>query len=302
MSLATRSKGPLPSAASQNARSFSDNEIREAFQTFDIDKNMYIGVSELKHVLGMIGEKVSDDEIDAMIRLGDTDGSGQVSFDGFYKLFGGRVPKPDSSPKLSESSVSRVDPSPMHLTDILSELTSKVQITPVYIRSVYKQFQIYDKDKTGRIGYRDFLKVMEASDSPIYKRLFDFLDTELRGEIDEKVFLICLIMHAPNKIRITERLKISFSLLRTPGRDDNSVNRDSLQSLLRIFFIATPEELNQLDIPTRADRVLRSVVTKIPAGVKGADSCITFDQFMDTVTNSPELVLPSNLVNLISQE
>jgi Ca2+-binding EF-hand superfamily protein len=302
MSLLTRPKAPPQSGQLQAPRPFTDDEIREAFQTFDIDKNMYIGVSELKHVLGMIGEKVSDEEVDAMIRLGDTDGSGQVSFDGFYKLFGGRTPKKDASPQLSESGVSRSDLSQMHLSEILSDLTSKVQITPVYIRSVYKQFQVYDKDKTGRIGYRDFLKVMEAVDSPIYKRLFDYLDTELRGEIDEKVFLICMIMHAPNKIRITERLKISFSLLRTPGRDDNSVNRDSLQSLLRIFFMATPDDLKQLDIATRADRILSTVSQKTPVGVKVVDSGITFDQFMDTVTNSPELVLPTNLANLVSQE
>lgn len=304
MSVSVRPKAPLTTASApqSQSRSYTDDEVREAFQSFDIDKNMYIGVSELKHVLNMIGEKVSDEEVDAMIRLGDTDGSGQVSFDGFYKLFGGRAVKMDSSPQPSQASLSNIDSSKMKLTDILAELTSRVQITPVYIRSVYKQFQAHDKDKTGRIGYRDFLKVMETQDSPIYKRLFDILDTELRGEIDEKVFLICLIMHAPNKIRLTERLKISFSLLRTPGRDDNSVNRENLQGLLRVFFMASPDELKRMDISVRADKVLASVNSNVPAGVKLVDSSVTFDQFMDTVTNNPDLVLPQNLIDVLNQE
>ena len=297
-----RAKAGTPTASSVPARVYTDDEIREAFQTFDIDKNMFIGVSELKHVLTMIGEKVSDEEVDAMIRMGDTDGSGQVSFDGFYKLFGGRNLSKDASPKPSQASVAPIDSRKMQLADILAELTSRVQITPVYIRSIYKQFQVYDKDKTGRIGYRDFLKVMEANDSPIYKRLFDILDTELRGEIDEKVFLICLIMHAPNKIRLTERLKISFSLLRTPGRDDNSVNRENLQNLLRIFFMPSQDELKRMDIGTRAEKLLSTVRANIPAGVNLIDSSVTFDQFMDTVTNNPELVLPQNLVDVLKQE
>lgn len=302
MSLFGRQKAAAPASPIPKGKSYSDDEVREAFQAFDIDKNMYIGVSELKHVLHLIGEKVSDEEIDAMIKLGDTDGSGQVSFDGFYKLFGGRSSSLDALPKPSQSSASNIDSSKMELTDILADLTSRVQITPVYIRSIYKQFQAYDRDNTGRIGYRDFLKVMEANDSPIYKRLFDILDTELRGEIDDKVLLICLIMHAPNKIRIAERLKISFSLLRTPGRDDNSVNRENLQVLLRVFFMASPDELKKKDVVVRADKVLSFAGASIPAGVKLVDSSVTFDQFMDIVTNNPDLVLPKKHIDLLNKE
>jgi Ca2+-binding EF-hand superfamily protein len=302
MSLSGRPKEHISVQQPTPPRTFNDEEIREAFQTFDIDKNMYIGVSELKHVLNMIGEKVTDDDVDAMIRLGDTDGSGQVSFDGFYKIFGGRGPQKGDSPQLSQASLPQSDSANMNLADILGELTSRVQVTPVYIRSIYKQFQAFDKEKTGRIGYRDFLKVMDASESPIYKRLFDILDTELRGEIEEKVFLICLIMHSPNKIRMAERLKISFSLLRTPGRDDNSVNRDNLLTLLRIFFMATPDELKGNDLNSRTERILAIASANVPRGVKVVDSSITFDQFMDIVSNNSELTLPRYLVELLNQE
>ena len=64
----------------------SKDEIRQAFREFDLDRNGYVGAAEIAHVLSSMGEKVTDDEIDEMILMADTDGDGQVSFEEFYKL------------------------------------------------------------------------------------------------------------------------------------------------------------------------------------------------------------------------
>ena len=66
--------------------SFSDDEILGAFRAFDLDKNNYVGAAEIRHVLVNIGERVTDEEIDEMIRMVDRDGDGQVSFGEFYKM------------------------------------------------------------------------------------------------------------------------------------------------------------------------------------------------------------------------
>jgi hypothetical protein len=42
---------------------FSDEEILNAFRSFDLDKNNYVGAAELRHVLVNIGEKVTDEEV-----------------------------------------------------------------------------------------------------------------------------------------------------------------------------------------------------------------------------------------------
>ena len=60
----------------------SKDEIRQAFREFDLDRNGYVGAAEIAHVLSSMGEKVTDDEIDEMILMADTDGDGQVSFEG----------------------------------------------------------------------------------------------------------------------------------------------------------------------------------------------------------------------------
>lgn len=72
---------------------FTDDEILEAFKAFDLDKNNYVGAAEIRHVLINIGEQVTDEEVDEMIRMVDTDGDGQVSFDEFYFMVtGGKQP------------------------------------------------------------------------------------------------------------------------------------------------------------------------------------------------------------------
>ena len=55
---------------------FSDAEIQEAFFTFDMNANGYIGAGEIRFVLDALGEAVTDEEIDEMVRLIDIDGDG----------------------------------------------------------------------------------------------------------------------------------------------------------------------------------------------------------------------------------
>ncbi|RXK40414.1 calmodulin [Tremella mesenterica] len=52
----------------------SEEEIKEAFKVFDKDGNGYISAQELKHVMTNLGEKLSDTEVDEMIREADKDG------------------------------------------------------------------------------------------------------------------------------------------------------------------------------------------------------------------------------------
>lgn len=50
----------------------------EAFKVFDRDNNGFISAAELRHVMTSIGEKLTDDEVDEMIREADQDGDGRI--------------------------------------------------------------------------------------------------------------------------------------------------------------------------------------------------------------------------------
>lgn len=64
----------------------SEEEIREAFRVFDKDGNGFISAAELRHVMTNLGEKLTDEEVDEMIREADIDGDGQVNYEGKHVL------------------------------------------------------------------------------------------------------------------------------------------------------------------------------------------------------------------------
>ena len=66
-----------------------EETLRAAFETFDKDKSGKISSDELKQVMCLLGENLTDSEIDEMIREADMDGDGQINFEGmmyFIKL------------------------------------------------------------------------------------------------------------------------------------------------------------------------------------------------------------------------
>ncbi|RMZ18881.1 hypothetical protein D0859_17133 [Hortaea werneckii] len=65
----------------------SEEEIREAFKVFDRDNNGFISAAELRHVMTSIGEKLTDDEVDEMIREADQDGDGRIDCTSSLSLF-----------------------------------------------------------------------------------------------------------------------------------------------------------------------------------------------------------------------
>ena len=64
----------------------SEEELREAFKVFDKDGNGFISAAELRHVMTNLGEKLTDEEVDEMIREADLDGDGQVDYEEFVKM------------------------------------------------------------------------------------------------------------------------------------------------------------------------------------------------------------------------
>ncbi|KAJ0959839.1 hypothetical protein J5N97_000462 [Dioscorea zingiberensis] len=64
----------------------AEEELKEAFKVFDKDQNGYISANELRHVMINLGEKLTDEEVEQMIKEADLDGDGQVNYDEFVKM------------------------------------------------------------------------------------------------------------------------------------------------------------------------------------------------------------------------
>ena len=56
----------------------SDAELRAAFDVFDKDGNGTISADELRHLMKSIGEELTDQDIDEMIKEADKDGDGNI--------------------------------------------------------------------------------------------------------------------------------------------------------------------------------------------------------------------------------
>ncbi|XP_060063086.1 calmodulin-beta-like [Ylistrum balloti] len=63
-----------------------DVELREAFTIFDKNGDGFIGPRELKEVMAMMGERLTEVEVEAMIREADKDGDGKVNYKEFYAM------------------------------------------------------------------------------------------------------------------------------------------------------------------------------------------------------------------------
>ncbi|XP_062214628.1 calmodulin-like protein 4 isoform X1 [Phragmites australis] len=63
-----------------------EEELKEAFEVLDKDKNGFISPTELRMVMTNLGEQMTDEEVEQMIKEADTDGDGQVNYDEFVLM------------------------------------------------------------------------------------------------------------------------------------------------------------------------------------------------------------------------
>jgi calmodulin len=65
----------------------SEEEILEAFKVFDRPGNgSSRSAAELRHIMTNLGEKLTDEEVDEMIREAGIEGDGPINYEEFVKM------------------------------------------------------------------------------------------------------------------------------------------------------------------------------------------------------------------------
>eukprot|EP01022_Parablepharisma_sp_SALTPOND_P028437 TRINITY_DN70963_c0_g1_i1.p5 TRINITY_DN70963_c0_g1~~TRINITY_DN70963_c0_g1_i1.p5 ORF type:complete len:178 (-),score=25.90 TRINITY_DN70963_c0_g1_i1:1809-2342(-) len=64
----------------------TEEELMEAFKVFDRDGSGSISSEELRHVMMNLGEKLSEEEVDKMLREADVNGDGSIDFSEFVNM------------------------------------------------------------------------------------------------------------------------------------------------------------------------------------------------------------------------
>ena len=66
--------------------SYKTHYLRHFADFWQQDGNGFISAAELRHVMTNLGEKLTDEEVDEMIREADIDGDGQVNYEEFVRM------------------------------------------------------------------------------------------------------------------------------------------------------------------------------------------------------------------------
>ena len=61
-----------------------EGEIEEAFRRFDKGGNGRVSLKELRRMMGQLGERLTEDELDEMMREADLNEDGQIDFKGKF--------------------------------------------------------------------------------------------------------------------------------------------------------------------------------------------------------------------------
>ena len=64
----------------------TQEELIEAFKIFDRDGNGLISANELQHVMTSLGENVTEEEVEEMIKESDLDGDAYINYEEFVRM------------------------------------------------------------------------------------------------------------------------------------------------------------------------------------------------------------------------
>ncbi|KDQ15605.1 hypothetical protein BOTBODRAFT_31495 [Botryobasidium botryosum FD-172 SS1] len=131
-------------------------EIKEAFELFDTDKDGAVDYHELKVAMRALGFDLKKPEVLKILRDHDKQGHGLMEFDDFAKI-------------MSERILAR-DP----------------------LEEIRRAFQLFDDDGTGKISLRNLRRVAkelgEHLDDDELQAMIDEFDLDQDGEINEQEF------------------------------------------------------------------------------------------------------------------
>ena len=65
----------------------AEEELKKTFNIFDIDGNGFISPDEIKKTMEHLGEKLTDEEVNDMVKAADKNGDGKIDIHGKLSLF-----------------------------------------------------------------------------------------------------------------------------------------------------------------------------------------------------------------------
>lgn len=277
---------------------FSDSDIKSTFDLCDLDRNGYIGTTELRHVMICMGEIVSEEEIDTMIQMLDKNGDGQVDFHQFSNMaksvnfgveslnqsaFDGQkcnnsVENGSHQQKLLAISdfVTKFNLDKDRLDDLCELLYQKRN-------SVYSEAGVLEMDECSRscaiwrIDFSSLRRLLHLDDVSDLRNLFEILksDDSVRDEIDVRDFILGMMSFIPS-YSVYERTKIMFDLY--DERRTGYIQASDVVSMLAACHLKP------------RDAVIRKSETVLKVADKRGSGKLTHQDLLNAATKFPNLL------------
>lgn len=208
-------------------RAYSEEELKEAFDMFDLDRHGFVGAQDIRRCLDLCGEgDVIDAEVREMLRLGDSDARGKLDYLEFIDQFvdppavfrNFDIHKREDAKldmaRRSSTSGSQSTTSEGFVKDqrgeAVKDIMGKRRLTPEFIKQVYQRFVELDVDERGFVSFEDFCFILRRAENDTMRKAFTTFDTERLGELDLRHFIIGLSMYTTSTA--SEKLKFAFMM------------------------------------------------------------------------------------------
>ncbi len=284
---------------------FSDEEIRSTFDFLDLDKNGYIGASELRHVLINMGELITDEEVDTMISMLDLNGDGQVNFQQFEAMARNPNLKQSESKSNKQNGLKshntfqvenfRYDTkqqSTLFLNFIVNNKIEKSDVMDLrdFFLQRHRLFvskQNQDSDSYDyflvvcAITFEQFCEILPIEPTGESQEIFTLFDHQ-KGSVIDLRELILSFCNFIESFSVEEKCSMVFELFED-GR--GFITSDDLKIILAATHLRPFTELSR-----KVQTVLSFVVDK-----KGTNNKISQDLFREAAMKFPNLLLPKKV-------
>lgn len=206
------------------SQEFDDKDIENAFAFIDLDHNGFVGAAEIRHILVCMGEMITDEEIDMMISMVDTDGDGQVSYGEFKRL----VLHPDpSSPEFDSQVAAQKDAAAAEEEAVSALIASGGgggMDMPVSMQSVDALAFQRQKERAAREKKKRAMTSFITDNDVTFERLQDFYNTYIVLDVSQRAGGL-----------------VSFEVFCA------ACSVDAIGEYLQMFNLFDPEEIHKMD-------------------------------------------------------
>jgi len=275
---------------------FTPEEIESAFRFIDLNKNSFIGARELRHMLIGMGELVTDEEVDEMVRMVDGDGDGQVSYEEFYAMM--VHPDPSSTSFNPKVLLKNTDVAlGLEAKDVMAkkkqDATTRKEkmnlmklfvtgnsVTMAALQRFFDNFQLVDRGDggTGLVDFATMCEILVVEPVGEYKKLFKLLDSNSQGRIDMRE----LLMGVSNFVGASKEARTNFCFTIFDQDGNQSLDERELVQILKANHLASDE--------TAVKRKAKTILKQCDEDGSGE---ISREEFLLVAKKFPNILFPN---------